>query len=186
MSRRVVRATGVLRNPGYAPSLRRMFKKLASHFQGLGLRLLSISDTPRALAGGVAIGIFMGFTPLFGLKTLLCLGAAALLRCNPLAAVIAVSLHDVVAPLWPVLLHWEYEWGRAVLLLLPGVQVPVLPQDFHIHDVMKWTTFLGIGLPMLAGSVFLSVPFSVLTYLLLYPVFERRQKRRRATSEIIS
>ncbi len=163
-----------------------MFRKLASHFQGLGLRLLAISDTPRSLAGGVAIGIFMGFTPLFGLKTLLCLGAAAVLRCNPLAAVIAVSLHDVVTPLWPVLLHWEYEWGRAVLQLVPGLQVPALPADFQIHDVMKWTTFLGIGLPMLAGSVFLSVPFSVLAYVLLYPVFERRQKRRRAPAEIVS
>jgi len=35
------------------------------------LKLLAIRDTPEAIAGGVAIGIFFGFTPLFGLKTLL-------------------------------------------------------------------------------------------------------------------
>ena len=35
------------------------------------LKLLAIRDTPEAIAGGVAIGIFFGFTPLFGLKTAL-------------------------------------------------------------------------------------------------------------------
>jgi len=35
------------------------------------LKLLAIRDTPNAIAGGVAIGIFFGFTPLVGLKTLL-------------------------------------------------------------------------------------------------------------------
>jgi Uncharacterized protein conserved in bacteria (DUF2062) len=39
--------------------------------------------------------MFIGFTPLFGVKTLLSLGVAYLLRCNPIAAVIAVSLHHI-------------------------------------------------------------------------------------------
>jgi len=34
-------------------------------------RLRQIRDAPRAVAGGVAIGIFWGFTPLLGFKTLL-------------------------------------------------------------------------------------------------------------------
>ena len=66
--------------------------------RGLGAKLVTLRDTPHAIAGGVAIGVFIGFTPLFGIKTLLSLGAAYLLRCNPIAAVIAVSLHDVVTP----------------------------------------------------------------------------------------
>ena len=73
--------------------------------------MVTLKDTPHAIAGGVAIGVFIGFTPLFGIKTLLSLGAAYLLRCNPIAAVIAVSLHDVVTPLWPVLLRLEYDIG---------------------------------------------------------------------------
>jgi uncharacterized protein (DUF2062 family) len=40
-------------------------------FHEHSLKLLAIRDTPEAIAGGVAIGIFFGFTPLFGLKTAL-------------------------------------------------------------------------------------------------------------------
>ena len=38
-----------------------------------------------------------------------------LLRCNPIAAVIAVSLHDVALPLWPVVLRMQYDIGFWVL-----------------------------------------------------------------------
>ncbi|MGZ5023286.1 MAG: DUF2062 domain-containing protein, partial [Chthoniobacterales bacterium] len=34
-------------------------------------RLIQINDTPHSVALGSAIGMFFGFTPLFGLKTLL-------------------------------------------------------------------------------------------------------------------
>ena len=67
------------------------------------LRLLAIRDTPNAIAGGVAIGIFLGFTPLFGVKTLLALLIAWLFRCNLLAEVIAVTLNDVVLPFMPII-----------------------------------------------------------------------------------
>ncbi len=50
-----------------------MFEKLAAHFRLLREKLLDLRDAPHALAGGVAIGMFIGFTPLFGLKTLLCI-----------------------------------------------------------------------------------------------------------------
>ncbi len=53
------------------------------------LKLLAIRDTPDAIAGGVAIGIFIGFTPLIGLKTALTILFALLTRCNILAAVIS-------------------------------------------------------------------------------------------------
>jgi uncharacterized protein (DUF2062 family) len=67
-----------------------------------GRKLFVIKDTPQSIALGAAIGIFLGFTPLFGLKTLLALLLAALFRVNKIAAVVAVSLHDLLFPLWPV------------------------------------------------------------------------------------
>ena len=47
---------------------------LRKWFKEHSLKLLAIRDTPNAIAGGVAIGIFFGFTPLVGLKTLLSSG----------------------------------------------------------------------------------------------------------------
>ena len=78
-------------------------------------KLFSLKDTPHAIAGGVALGVFVGFTPLFGVKTLLALGLAYALRCNPIAAVIAVSLHDVLMPFAPFLLRMEYYIGYWML-----------------------------------------------------------------------
>jgi uncharacterized protein (DUF2062 family) len=155
-----------------------VLRKLAAHFQALGGKLLDLRDTPHALAGGVAIGMFVGFTPLFGLKTLLCLALAYLLRCNPIAAVIAVSLHDVVTPLWPILLELEYAIGRRVMGLFGALPPAVDQLHFHMHDLMKWTTFFGLGLPMLVGSMFLSIPAAFAAYWLTFPLFKRRIEKR--------
>ncbi len=155
-----------------------MLQKLAAHFRSLREKLLDLRDAPHALAGGVAIGMFIGFTPLFGLKTLLCLAAAYLLRCNPIAAVIAVSLHDVVTPFWPVLLELEFKIGWEVLKILHDTPPAPSSMHFHIRDVMQWTTFLGLGLPMLVGSMFLSAPAAFIAYWLTLPVFKRREQRR--------
>jgi uncharacterized protein (DUF2062 family) len=155
-----------------------VFKKIAGYFRSLVSKLLNLHDAPHSLAGGVAIGMFMGFTPLFGLKTLLCIGAAYILRCNPIAAVIAVSLHDVVTPFWPVLLEIEYAIGSRLLGFFDGVPHPVSVMDFHFHDLMKWTTFLTVGMPMLIGSIFLSAPAAALSYALMLPVFKTRERKR--------
>lgn len=155
-----------------------MFKKIAGHFRSLVSKLLNLHDAPHSLAGGVAIGMFMGFTPLFGLKTLLCVGVAYLLRCNPIAAVIAVSLHDVVTPVWPVLLEFEYAIGSRLLGFFDGVAHPASVTEFHIHELMKWTTFFTIGLPMLLGSLFLSAPAAALSYAVMLPIFKKRERRR--------
>lgn len=158
-----------------------MIKKLAAHFQSLREKLLNLRDAPHALAGGVAIGMFIGFTPLFGMKTLLCLALAYLLRCNPIAAVISVSLHDVVTPLWPVLLEIEYKIGWDFLSWIQEAPQQPPSLHFHLRDVMQWTTFLGVGLPMLIGSLFLSTPAAFVAYWLTLPVFRRRAERRQQT-----
>ena len=155
-----------------------MLKRIAGYFRSLVSKLLNLHDAPHSLAGGVAIGMFMGFTPLFGLKTLLCIGAAYILRCNPIAAVIAVSLHDVVTPFWPVLLEIEYAIGSRIVGFFDGMVHPSSVTEFHIHELMKWTTFLTIGLPMLIGSLFLSAPAAAISYAVMLPVFKKRERRR--------
>lgn len=154
--------------------LRRAFDAIVSHIR----HLLDLKDQPHAIAGGVAIGMFMGFTPLFGLKTLLSLGIALALRCNPIAAVVAVSLHDVVTPIWPFLLVFEYNIG--FWLLNPQHILPpaVLHQHLHITDIMKWSSFRTIGLPVLLGSVFLSIPAAAISYVAMLAILRTRRLRR--------
>jgi uncharacterized protein len=152
-------------------------KNLVGHFKGLGAKLFKLKDTPHSIAGGVAIGVFIGFTPLFGIKTLLSLGAAYALGCNPIAAVIAVSLHDVVTPLWPVLLRLEYDIGFW-LLNNPHHFPPKMEMGhLHVSELLKWTTFFHVGLPLLIGSLFLAAPAALLFYFLVLGILKARQSR---------
>lgn len=155
-------------------------KKIFRYFASLGHKLLELHDTPHSIAGGVAIGMFIGFTPLFGLKTLLCLGLAYALRCNPIAAVVAVSLHDIVTPFWPVLLKIEYDIGAFILTWIHEAPPAMADHHFHLKELMKWTTFLHVGLPLLVGSVFLSTPAAILAYTGMLSFLQFREKRRAA------
>jgi uncharacterized protein (DUF2062 family) len=152
-------------------------KTLLEHIRLLWQRLLELRDTPHAIAGGVGIGVFYGFTPLFGIKTLLSLGTAWLARCSKLAAVITVSLHDVVAPLWPVLLRVEYQIGFWILS-----NPHHLPQKLKIHDaklseMFHWAAFHKIGLPILIGSIVIAVPSALVCYAVAYWIARRRPFR---------
>jgi uncharacterized protein (DUF2062 family) len=66
-------------------------------------RLLSLEARPESVALGFAVGLFLGVTPLFGLKTLL----ASLFRSSKTAAFLGVTVHDVLLPFIPVLLRTE-------------------------------------------------------------------------------
>lgn len=153
-----------------------IFRSLWHRFAGLAGKLFQIKDRPHAIAGGVAIGMFIGFTPLFGLKTLLCLGLAFLLRCNPIAAVVAVSLHDVVTPFWPVLLRIEYDIGYWLLSHPHHLPPAIHGTHLHMGELLKWTTFLHVGLPLLVGSLFLAVPAAAIAYGLVFHLLSRRQR----------
>src|ERR1700678_871277 len=89
----------------------RLSEYISVQFQRIKRSLTQIRDTPHAIAGGVAIGVLCGFPPLLGFKTLLALLAAWLFRCSKLSAVLAVTLHDILLPLLPLILRWPYQVG---------------------------------------------------------------------------
>ena len=149
-------------------------KKLLDYIHSLWRRLLELRDTPHAIAGGVGIGVFYGFTPLFGIKTLLSLGTAWLARCSKLAAVITVSLHDVVAPLWPVLLRVEYQIGFWILSHPHRLPPKLKIHDTKLSEMFHWAAFHKIGLPMLIGSLVIAVPSALICYTITYWIMRRR------------
>ena len=154
-----------------------LLQRLANHFTGLCRKLLDLRDTPHAIAGGVAIGMFWGFTPLFGVKTLLSLGTAWVTRCSKLAAVISVCLNDVVTPFWPVILRFEYDFGY--WLLSHPHRFPPKLETHHLSltEMLKWTTFLDVGLPLLVGSMAFAVPAAIISYVVTYAIVKRRPRK---------
>ena len=137
--------------------------------------LMTLPDTPHNIALGSAIGMFFGFTPLFTLKTLLAFLITWLCRANKTAAVITVTLHDVLLPLVPAMFFWQYKLGMWALYHR-------IPQREGFRRVplsawMEWTTFLTVGRPILVGSLFFAVPAALVVYFGLRAVLIRSRAR---------
>ncbi len=144
------------------------------------LRLLAIRDTPEAIAGGIAIGIYFGFAPLFGFKTLLAIFCAWLTGSNILAAVIAGTLHDLILPLMPMIYRWEYDLG--FWLLSNPHQWPPSLTELHLNRLSwrVWSSFLAAGKPLLLGGCLSPLPIALASFFLARRVVVRHQRRREA------
>jgi hypothetical protein len=125
----------------------------------------------------VAIGIFFGFSPLFGLKTLLSIFFAWLMRCNILAAAIAVTLHDVAIPFMPVLYRWEYKVGYWILSNPHEWPLSLKQLHWDAHAWWSWTTFLTVGKPLLLGSLAIGTPVALVSFVITKQLIVRHRHR---------
>src|SRR5256714_10370353 len=148
-----------------------LWRRLKRWMRAHHMTLMTLPDTPHSIALGSAIGMFFGFTPLFTLKTLLAFLITWLFRANKTAAVITVTLHDVLLPLVPAMFFWQYKLGMWALYH----RVPQRPgfRRVSLSDFMEWTTFLTVGRPILVGSLFFAVPAALLVYFGLRAVLIR-------------
>ena len=153
-------------------------------FHEHSLKLLAIRDTPEAIAGGVAIGIFFGFVPIVGLKTVSAIFFAWLTRSNILAAVIAGALHDVILPLMPIIYRWEYDVGYWLLHDPHRWPTALTQMRWSGHSWRDWRTyfdgqrFIAIGKPLLVGSTICSAPFAILSYFITKSIVARHQRKK--------
>lgn len=138
------------------------------------LTLMTLPDTPHSIALGSAIGMFFGFTPLFGLKTILAFLTTWACKANKTSAVITVQLHDLLLPLVPAMFFWQYKLGMWALYH----RMPQRPgyRRVALADFMEWTTFLTVGRPILIGSLFFALPAAVVVYFGLRGVLIRARK----------
>lgn len=141
-------------------------------------QLLDAKDAPHSVAGGTSIGVFFGFLPIFGLKTLGAMGVSILTRCSVIASVIGVSLHDIFLPLWPLILRYQYQIGFWVLSN-PHHFAPKLSRaDFKLSEIFQWDSFVDIGLPLVLGGVILALPVSLLSYVIVLFIMRERAARK--------
>jgi len=140
--------------------------------------LLDAKDAPHSVAGGTAIGVFFGFLPIFGLKTLSAMGISWITRCSMVASVIGVSVHDLLLPIWPLILRWQFQIGFW-LLSNPHHFAPKLSRgDFKLSEIFQWDSFIDIGLPTALGGVVIALPVSVLSYLAVLAIMRFRQSKK--------
>ncbi len=150
------------------------------------LKLLAIRDTPEAIAGGIAIGVFFGFMPVFGLKTISAIAFAWLTGSNILAAVIAGALHDVILPLMPAVYVWQYNLG--FWILSSPHRFPPAIYRFHMEGPAWhfWTTLFSIGKPLLLGGVICSTPAAILAFFVSKRLVARHQRKKQLHQQLLT
>lgn len=143
-------------------------------------RLMAIEDSAHAIALGMAIGIFFGFTPLWSLKTLLSIGVAWLLNSNKIAAAISVTLHDVILPFMPAIFWWEYKVGFYIL----NGRMPARMHFGHmsVREFFHWKRFVNVIWPTFIGSVILGVPVAIASYFVVRSLVLKTRARRAAAA----
>jgi hypothetical protein len=155
-----------------------MIRRFISEYIRKFHELLDAKDAPHSVAGGTSIGVFFGFLPIFGLKTLGAMGVSLATRCSVVASVIGVSLHDVFLPVWPLILRYQYQIGFWVLSH-PHHFAPKLSRaDFDLSEIFQWDSFVDIGLPLVLGGVILATPISLLTYGAVLFIMRQRAARK--------
>jgi hypothetical protein len=140
--------------------------------------LLDAKDAPHSVAGGTSIGVFFGFLPIFGLKTLGAMALSLVTRCSVVGSVIGVSLHDLFIPLWPLLLRWQFQVGFWILSHPHHFAPPLSKADFKFSEIFQWDNFIDIGLPLMVGGAIFATPVSLVTYGSILFIMKIRAKRR--------
>ena len=141
-------------------------------------RLHALTDSPHSIALGFALGTFLGFLPLFGIKTLLSIALAWIFRSNRIAAIIGVTLHDLLLPFTPLLLRLEYQMGYW-LLSRPHQFAPDLELKHpSFSGIFSWNNMVHSGGPLLLGSVLLGLPLGLAGYFAMGGMVRTYRKRR--------
>ncbi len=134
-------------------------------------QILRLRGTPKAIARGVAIGVFFGCFPFFGLQTLLAVVGATLLRGNRLTAMAATWISN---PLTYVPIYaFNFHVGQEILRVK---DVDLSTIDWTSSDLFylgwKFALTLGVGC-FVVGTI-----AAVLSYCLTIPLVLRLRKSR--------
>ena len=144
-----------------------------------GKRIVRLSDSPHAVAVGFAVGVFVAWSPLFGLHYLLTVILAFMLRGNVLAALLGATVGNplTVPAMWVA----DFKLGERILgahhFRRMAVQVPET-LEHHSFDAI-----LPIIKPMLIGWVVLGGTTAVIAYVIVRVAVRAYQHARRERLE---
>lgn len=149
--------------------------KLKRKLRELLYQLRIEGGTPARQAAAVALGLFIGCTPLYGLHLPLCVVLARMLGVNRIKTYIAAHISTPV--LMPFLLFFEVQTGKLVrhkpLLSLRPSQVPEHWRWDAAHlSFWHWKSWGDL----LVGSVVLGAALAALCGLLTYVLLRRGQR----------
>ena len=134
-------------------------------------RFLKIRGNPREIALGMALGLFVGMTPLMGLHTVIAVPLAALFKWNKISAAVGVWVTNAITA--PIIYGINY---------LVGARIVGLSRTFGFEETDGLSALyrLMVKTPEIfwattIGGIVLGVPLAVAGYYFSYSVVHKYQ-----------
>jgi len=131
------------------------------HLREKFLNLLKSNPSAKEIARGIALGVFIGIIPFYGLHTIIAIILTMLIpRTNRIAVLLGTN---VSMPIALPLITWSgYNIGRIIVR--------------GNYPILRWAELRNLGYqdipnlyePLFLGSVFLGIVCSIIFYILVY------------------
>jgi len=159
--------------------------------------ILHVEDSPHRIALGAAAGIFVAWTPTFGLQMILAVALAAVLRANKAVTIPMVWITNPVTN--PAIYGFSYFVGHflrtgtwSIDPAMKGQMICVMKQSIQmdIWNAPFWSRLADItwkiGLELWIGSCLIGLIIALITYpAIYYAVVSYRRHRDKKKSYII-
>ncbi len=137
---------------------------------------ISLQGSPRKIAMGMAIGVFIGMTPTIPFHTVLIIGATMIFRQNMTAALLGSwIMNPLTIPFFYVA---EYEIGKIIL----GLQhLDIVLNAYTLDEILEvgWHIFY----PLQVGGVILAPVFAVPAYFITLKAILTVRKRNERNND---
>ena len=158
-------------------------------------RIKRLPDSPKNISFGVAIGVFVSFSPFFGVHVLLAFLIARSLRVNILAAVLGTFMGNPIT--FPIIAALNFGVGELFInvnteevssksflqqlvdvsyAFSGNVGMIMRGKSTDFSTVLEF--FYGIFLPYLVGGLILGVAVGALSYFIMLPMIVTYKARK--------
>lgn len=163
-------------------------------FSYVRLRLSRLPDRPHRIARGIAAGVFVSFTPLFGFHFISAAAVAWLIRGNIVAAILGTFFGNPLT--FPLIMAISVDLGNWMLGMPNDMQIPQVARAlatastelwhnisaFYTGDPRHWEGlqrfFQRVFVPYLVGGFLPGIVAATVMHYLSLPVIIAYQKRR--------
>ena len=132
-------------------------------------RFIRIRGDPKDICFGLALGIFLGISPIFGFQLILAVLIAALLKWNKIAAAMGTLISNPLTT--PFIYPFAYFVGSSVMGTTTKGHL-VIPRDLATAGRMLEEA-PQLLLEMTLGTVLIGLPLAILGYFLSYTALIR-------------
>lgn len=140
--------------------------------------ILSLDSHPGHISAGFAVGVFISFTPFFGMHTAMAIVAAFVFRLNKLTCLTGswINTPFTVIPVLGI----SYKLGRVLL--------GKTPQELHIKHELSWQYAVRLldkhGSSLLLGTSILGFIAAIIGYFLCYYLVVHFRRKDESLNEI--